>query len=60
MYVIYRASNEVWPQWMGVIHGADVQWPFGMPLNSKYGFSSEEEDFAKTIMSYWGNFVKYG
>lgn len=24
-YLTYRASVEVWPQWMGVIHGADVQ-----------------------------------
>ena len=21
----HRASNEVWPSWMGVIHGADIQ-----------------------------------
>ena len=21
----HRASNEVWPAWMGVIHGADIQ-----------------------------------
>ena len=24
-YLTHRASNEVWPPWMGVIHGADVQ-----------------------------------
>ena len=24
-YLTYRASTEVWPPWMGVIHGADIQ-----------------------------------
>lgn len=24
-YLTHRASNEVWPKWMGVIHGADIQ-----------------------------------
>ena len=24
-YLTYRASNEVWPPWMGVIHGAEIQ-----------------------------------
>ncbi len=36
------------------------QWVFGMPLNSTYEFSEQEKEFTRTIMSYWGNFVKYG
>lgn len=24
-YLTYRASNELWPPWMGVIHGAEIQ-----------------------------------
>ena len=24
-YLTHRASNELWPPWMGVIHGADIQ-----------------------------------
>lgn len=24
-HLTHRASNEVWPDWMGVIHGADIQ-----------------------------------
>ncbi len=24
-YLTYRASNEAWPPWMGVIHGAEIQ-----------------------------------
>lgn len=24
-YLTHRASNEVWPPWMGVIHGAEIQ-----------------------------------
>ena len=28
----HRASNEVWPPWMGVIHGAEIQVSFAMQL----------------------------
>ena len=24
-FLSFRASTEVWPDWMGVIHGADIQ-----------------------------------
>ena len=24
-HLTHRASNEVWPPWMGVIHGAEIQ-----------------------------------
>ena len=24
-YLTHRASNEVWPPWMGVVHGAEIQ-----------------------------------
>ena len=24
-YLTHRASSEVWPPWMGVIHGAEIQ-----------------------------------
>jgi len=59
-YLTHRASPEVWPPWMGVIHGAEIQWIFGMAMNKSRGYNSEEVWFAKTVMEYWANFAKYG
>jgi len=59
-YLTYRATEEVWPSWMGVIHGADIQWIFGMPLNKSGSYTEEEKEFSRTIMSYWVNFAKTG
>ena len=62
-YLTYRASNEVWPQWMGVIHGADCQWMFGQALaeqTKQENFSDGDKQFAREIMSYISNFAKTG
>ncbi|XP_013383940.2 acetylcholinesterase isoform X2 [Lingula anatina] len=56
----HRASNEVWPDWMGVIHGADCQWVFGMPYFPSENFTSSEQNFSDKIMRYWTNFAKTG
>ena len=32
-YLSYRASNEVWPPWMGVIHGADISVRIKLTIN---------------------------
>ncbi|CAH1800626.1 unnamed protein product [Owenia fusiformis] len=59
-YLSHRASNEVWPEWMGTIHGADIQWIFGLPLDKSRGYTKEEEVLSKDIMTYWSNFAKTG
>jgi carboxylesterase type B len=59
-YLTHRSTTEIWPPWMGVIHGADVQWVFGMPLNKSQGYTKAEVEFSKAIMSYWANFAKNG
>ncbi|XP_071093823.1 acetylcholinesterase-like [Haliotis cracherodii] len=59
-YYNHRASNEVWPAWMGVMHAAEIQFVFGMPLNNTLGYTAEEMRFSQRIMSYWTNFAKSG
>ncbi|ELU10912.1 hypothetical protein CAPTEDRAFT_41336, partial [Capitella teleta] len=41
-YLTHRATNEAWPPWMGVIHGAEIQWVFGMALNESKNYTPEE------------------
>ena len=40
--------------------GVCLQWVFGMAMNSSRGYTHAEQQFARTIMSYWANFAKTG
>ena len=43
-YLSYRASTEVWPDWMGVIHGADIQVTKNAQNNSVASMSNRATD----------------
>ncbi|XP_015196304.1 acetylcholinesterase [Lepisosteus oculatus] len=56
----HRASNLVWPEWMGVIHGYEIEFVFGLPLESRLNYTAEEEKLSRRIMRYWANFARTG
>lgn len=45
-----------------VCHQSDVLYVFGAPLrkNSRHNFIKEDEQFSRTIIKAWSNFIKYG
>ncbi|KAL3243824.1 hypothetical protein MRX96_019643 [Rhipicephalus microplus] len=55
-----RSSQNPWPQWTGVIHGEEVPFVFGEPLNDTYCYSEEDKTLSRRIMRYWANFAKTG
>ncbi|XP_049648561.1 acetylcholinesterase [Accipiter gentilis] len=56
----HRASNLLWPPWMGVPHGYEIEFVFGQPLNPSLNYTAEEEQLSRRIMRYWGNFARTG
>ena len=56
----HRSTYSPWPRWMGVLHGDEINFIFGEPLDPKYGYSPQEVELSKRIMSYWANFAKTG
>ncbi|XP_053318923.1 acetylcholinesterase isoform X2 [Spea bombifrons] len=56
----HRASNLVWPQWMGVPHGYEIEFVFGLPLNSSLNYTPKEEQLSRRMMRYWANFARTG
>ncbi|KAG8450048.1 hypothetical protein GDO86_016655 [Hymenochirus boettgeri] len=56
----HRSSRLAWPQWMGVLHGYEIEFVFGMPLNTTLNYTKEEQILSRTMMRYWGNFAKTG
>ncbi|XP_058877897.1 acetylcholinesterase-like [Acipenser ruthenus] len=59
-YFDHRASNLAWPEWMGVIHGYEIEFVFGLPLNRSLNYTADEETLSRRIMRYWANFARTG
>ncbi|XP_068443775.1 acetylcholinesterase [Clinocottus analis] len=56
----HRASNLAWPEWMGVIHGYEIEFVFGLPLEKRLNYTFEEEILSQRMMRYWANFARTG
>ncbi|XP_029028211.1 cholinesterase-like [Betta splendens] len=56
----HRSSINPWPEWMGVLHGYEIEFVFGMPLNASLGYSKSEVNMTKKIMKHWANFARTG
>lgn len=56
----HRASTLTWPLWMGVPHGYEIEFIFGLPLDPSLNYTVEERIFAQRLMKYWTNFARTG
>uniref|UniRef100_A0A8C7XHR1 Carboxylic ester hydrolase n=1 Tax=Oryzias sinensis TaxID=183150 RepID=A0A8C7XHR1_9TELE len=56
----HRSSLMSWPEWMGVAHGYEIEFVFGMPLNTSLGYTKNEVNMTKKIMKHWTNFARTG
>lgn len=56
----HQASNLAWPEWMGVIHGYEIEFVFGLPLDKRLNYTAEEEKLSRRMMRYWANFARTG
>ncbi|XP_030621090.1 cholinesterase-like [Chanos chanos] len=56
----HRASVSPWPEWIGVMHGDEIGFVFGRPLNSTLGYLKEEVAMSRRIMRRWANFARKG
>ncbi|XP_042583404.1 acetylcholinesterase [Cyprinus carpio] len=56
----HRASNLAWPEWMGVIHGYEIEFVFGLPLDKRLNYTAEEEKLSRRMMRHWANFARTG
>ncbi|XP_028818345.1 cholinesterase-like [Denticeps clupeoides] len=59
-YFDHRSSVNPWPEWMGVMHGYEIEFVFGLPLNRSLGYTDEEVAMSRKIMKHWANFARTG
>ncbi|EJW82611.1 hypothetical protein WUBG_06478 [Wuchereria bancrofti] len=46
---------------MGVMHGYEINFVFGEPLNTeKFSYTKEEQELSMRFMRYWANFARTG
>ncbi|XP_036943123.1 acetylcholinesterase-like [Acanthopagrus latus] len=56
----HRSSVNPWPAWMGVMHGYEIEFVFGMPLDASLGYTKNEVNMTKKFMKHWANFARTG
>ncbi|CAH1229112.1 BCHE [Branchiostoma lanceolatum] len=56
----HRSSISPYPNWAGVLHGDDIPFVLGQPLNATLGYTAEEADLSRRMMRYWANFARTG
>ena len=59
-YFTERASTNPWPTWSGVLHGDEIAFIFGEPLNRSKNYDQSEIALSKRMMAAWANFAKTG
>ncbi|XP_076845384.1 cholinesterase-like [Brachyhypopomus gauderio] len=56
----HRSSSNSWPEWMGVMHGDEIEFVFGIPNNHSLGYTEQEVAISRRMMRHWTNFAKTG
>lgn len=66
LYLFTQTSSKLpWPSWVGVMHGYEIPFVFGMPRSVEfttafYDFTEDEKEFSDKMQDYWVNFAKTG
>lgn len=55
-----RTSTNLWGEWMGVMHGDEIEYVFGHPLNMSIQFNAKERELSRKIMSVYAEFARTG
>ncbi|CAJ1065721.1 LOW QUALITY PROTEIN: acetylcholinesterase-like [Xyrichtys novacula] len=56
----HRSSVNPWPAWLGIMHGYEIEFVFGMPLNATLGYTKNEVNMTRKFMKHWANFARTG
>nr|BAI63723.1 ace-orthologous acetylcholinesterase [Nephotettix cincticeps]BAI63724.1 ace-orthologous acetylcholinesterase [Nephotettix cincticeps]BAI63725.1 ace-orthologous acetylcholinesterase [Nephotettix cincticeps]BAI63726.1 ace-orthologous acetylcholinesterase [Nephotettix cincticeps]BAI63731.1 ace-orthologous acetylcholinesterase [Nephotettix cincticeps] len=55
-----RTSTSLWGEWMGVMHGDEIEYVFGHPLNMSLQYNARERDLSLRIMQAYSRFALTG
>lgn len=55
-----RTSTSVWGEWMGVMHGDEIEYIFGQPLNESLQYSERERALSAMMVQSVSDFARTG
>ena len=55
-----RTSTNLWGDWMGVMHGDEIEYVFGQPLNMSLEYNDRERDLARRMILAFSTFANTG
>ncbi|XP_064009341.1 cholinesterase isoform X1 [Pogoniulus pusillus] len=56
----HRSSKLPWPEWMGVMHGYEIEFVFGLPLERRVNYTKAEQALSRSMLRHWATFAKTG
>lgn len=59
-FFTHRTSTSLWGEWMGVLHGDEIEYFFGQPLNQSLQYTQVERDLGKRMLNSVIEFAKSG
>jgi acetylcholinesterase len=59
-YFTQRTSSNLWGKWMGVMHGDEIEYVFGHPLNMSNDYTETERDLSRQILEIFDRFALTG
>ena len=59
-HFLHDGSANPWPEWMGIMHGYEIDFVFGIPLMDGMSYPEDDRKFSERIVTYWTNFAKHG
>ncbi|XP_054726632.1 acetylcholinesterase [Anastrepha obliqua] len=59
-YFTHRTSTSQWGEWMGILHGDEIEYFFGQPLNTSLQYRPVERELGKRMLNTVIEFAKTG
>lgn len=59
-FFFQRTSTSLWGEWMGVLHGDEIEYIFGQPQNQSLQYRLRERDLSKRMVAAVSEFARTG
>ncbi|KAJ8676387.1 hypothetical protein QAD02_012174, partial [Eretmocerus hayati] len=55
-----KSTTNMWGDWMGVVHGDEIEYVFGHPLNNSLNYKESERELSLRMITAYSRFATHG